>query len=67
MGGGIGWTAAIGGLVLAAVLLFAVIANRRRSRAAQRRTEEATRDLYARIDRDDHRQEQANEAGSRHR
>lgn len=50
---GIGLTAAIGGLVLAAVLLFAAIANRRRSKGAVRRTEDATAKLYRDIDRQD--------------
>jgi len=50
---GNGLIAAIGGIVLAAVLLYAVIMNRRRSRADERRTEEATKDLYARVDRED--------------
>lgn len=53
MNGGIGFTALIGGLLLAIVLLYAVIMNRRRSNADRRRTEEATRDLYARVDRQD--------------
>ena len=50
---GNGLIAAIGGIVLAAVLLYAVIMNRRRSRADEQRTEEATKDLYARVDRED--------------
>ena len=50
---GIGLTAAIGGFLLAAVLLYAVLANRRRSRADVQRTEAATKDLYARVDRED--------------
>ena len=50
---GNGLIAAIGGIVLAAVLLYAVIMNRRRSRADEWRTEEATKDLYARVDRED--------------
>ncbi len=50
---GIGTVAAIGGFLLALVLLYAVISNQRRSRADIRRTEEATKDLYARIDRQD--------------
>ncbi len=45
--------AAIGGLLLVAVLLFAMAMNRRRSRADRQRTEEATRDLYTKIDRQD--------------
>ncbi len=50
---GIGTIAAIGGFLLALVLLYAVISNRRRSSADVRRTEEATKDLYARVDRQD--------------
>ena len=50
---GIGIVAAIGGILLALVLLYAVIANKRRSRGDVRRTEEATKDLYARVDRQD--------------
>ena len=50
---GIGTIAAIGGLLLALVLLYVVISNSRRSRADVRRTEEATKDLYARVDRQD--------------
>ena len=50
---GIGIIAAIGGFLLALVLLYAVISNARRSRSERRRTEEATKDLYARVDRQD--------------
>ena len=50
---GIGTVAAIGGLLLAVVLLWAVLKNRQRTRADVRRTNEATRDLYARVDRED--------------
>ena len=50
---GIGTVAAIGGLILAVVLLWAVIKNRQRTAADVRRTNEATRDLYARTDRED--------------
>ncbi len=50
---GNGLIAAIGGIVLALVLLYAVLANRRRSRADVQRTEEATKDLYERVDRQD--------------
>jgi hypothetical protein len=53
MGGSIGLTAAIGGILLAIVLLYAVIRNSRRTDRDRRRTEEATRDLYARTDRQD--------------
>lgn len=48
-----GSVAAIGGLLLALAILYAVITNRRRSRNDVRRTEEATKDLYARVDRED--------------
>jgi len=48
-----GTVAAIGGIVLALVLLYAVMKNRQRSAADIQRTEEATKDLYARIDRQD--------------
>ena len=50
---GIGIVAAIGAILLAIVLLFAVIANKRRTKNDVRRTEEATKDLYARVDRQD--------------
>jgi len=50
---GIGTIAAIGGLLLALVLLYAVISNQRRSRADVRRTDEATKELYIDIDRED--------------
>ena len=49
----LGMVAAIGGFLLAAVILYGVITNRRRSNADRRRTEEATKDLYARVDRQD--------------
>ncbi|WP_294394773.1 hypothetical protein [uncultured Sphingomonas sp.] len=48
-----GTVAAIGGFLLAAAILYAVITNRRRSRADVRHTEQATKDLYDRIDRHD--------------
>ena len=51
--GGIGIVAAIGGILLAAVLVFGVVTNRRRSKAQRRRTETATADLYRSIDRED--------------
>jgi hypothetical protein len=53
MGGSLGLVAAIGGFLLAAVILFAVLRNQRRTPADVRRTEEATKDLYARTDRQD--------------
>ena len=53
MGGSIGLTAAIGGFLLLAVIIYAWLRNQRRSDADRRRTEEATKDLYARVDRQD--------------
>ena len=49
----LGMIAAIGGTLLVIVLVFAVIRNQRRSDADRRRTDEATRNLYARTDRED--------------
>jgi hypothetical protein len=48
-----GTVAAIGGVLLALAILYAVITNRRRSGADVQRTEEATKDLYERVDRQD--------------
>jgi hypothetical protein len=53
MSGSIGLTAAIGGILLAIVIIYAIIRNQRRTQADRRRTEEATKDLYARVDRQD--------------
>ena len=50
---GIGTVAAIGGILLALVLVYAVIAQRNRSRKAVAHTETATRDLYAKVDAED--------------
>jgi hypothetical protein len=50
---GIGLAAAIGGFVLAAVLLWAVLRNRQRTPADRQRTEEATRRLHQEVDRQD--------------
>ena len=50
---GIGTVAAIGGFLLAAVLLWAVYSNRKRTPADESRTDAATRKLYAEIDRED--------------
>ncbi|PZU11818.1 hypothetical protein [Sphingomonas sp.] len=50
---GIGTVAALGGLILAIVLLWAVIRNRTRTPADRRRTEDATRALNRSIDRQD--------------
>jgi hypothetical protein len=43
----------IGPILLAAVILWAVLANRNRSRAEKQHSEAATRDLYKTIDRED--------------
>ena len=53
MGGSIGLTAAIGGFLLLAVIIYAWARNRGRTNADRQRTEEATKDLYARVDRQD--------------
>ena len=53
MSGSIGLTAAIGGFLLLIVIIYAWLRNQRRSDADRRRTEEATKDLYARVDRQD--------------
>jgi hypothetical protein len=50
---GIGITAAFGGFLLAIVLLWAMLRNRKRSAADVRRTEEATRALHKEMDRQD--------------
>ena len=42
----------IGPILLGAVLLWAIF-NNRQTKAQERRTEQATRDLYAQQDRDD--------------
>ena len=47
MDGALGLTAFLGGLFLAAVLLFAMLRNKRRTPAQKARTEAGTRDLYA--------------------
>jgi len=49
----IGLMGIIGGLLLLSVLLFAAVTNRRRSRAAEQWTGQATHDLYKKIDRED--------------
>jgi hypothetical protein len=49
----LGWVAAIGGAVLAIAILYGLLRNRRRTDADRQRTEEATRTLYARSDRED--------------
>lgn len=43
----------VGPILLGAVLLWAVLTNRNRSRAAKDRAEQATHDLYKTIDRED--------------
>ncbi|WP_442678187.1 hypothetical protein ACSBM8_11665 [Sphingomonas sp. ASY06-1R] len=53
MGGGLGLVAAIGGVLLVIVLAYAILRNRQRSSADIRQTEQATKDLYARTDRQD--------------
>ena len=53
MSGSIGLTAAIGGFLLLAVIIYGWLRNRGRSDADRQRTEEATKDLYARVDRQD--------------
>jgi hypothetical protein len=50
---GIGIVAAIGGTLLALVLLWAMLRNRQRTPADRQRTEEATRALNRSIDRQD--------------
>jgi pilus assembly protein TadC len=49
----LGIVAAIGGVLLAIAIVYAIIRNRQRTYADRRRTEEATKDLYARVDRQD--------------
>jgi len=53
--GSLGWVALVGGLLIAAVLVWAVISNRRRSNADRRRTQDATHNLYKEMDREDQR------------
>jgi hypothetical protein len=43
----------LGPILLGAVILWAVLANRNRSRSEKQQSENATRDLYKSIDRDD--------------
>jgi hypothetical protein len=49
----LGVVAAIGGAVLAIAILYGLFRNQRRTDADRQRTEEATRNLYARSDRED--------------
>jgi len=44
---------AAAGFLFVAVLLYATVMNRRRSSSDEQRSEEATKDLYARIDREE--------------
>jgi hypothetical protein len=50
---GIGTVAAIGGFLLAAVLLYAVLMQRKRTSRGVARTEQATHDLYKQVDAQD--------------
>ena len=50
---GIGTVAAIGGIILAVVLLWAMLRNKQRTPQDVRRTEEATRQLHKDMDRQD--------------
>ena len=49
----LGMVAAIGGVILAIAILYGLFRNQRRTEADRRQTEEATRTLYARSDRED--------------
>ena len=53
LGGSLGLTAAIGGVLLVIVFVYAIMRNRQRSAGDIRHTEQATKDLYARTDRQD--------------
>ena len=53
MGGSLGLTAAIGGVLLVIVFVYAIMRNRQRTPREEARTEQATKDLYARTDRQD--------------
>jgi hypothetical protein len=52
---GTGWILIdiVGPLLLAAILIWAIVSNRRRSRKERERSEEATRELYQKIDREE--------------
>ena len=50
---GIGTVAAIGGIILALVLIYAVVMQRKRSARDVAHTERATRDLYKQVDEQD--------------
>ncbi len=47
----------IGPIILGAAIIFAIVNNRKRSASDIRRTEAATRELYAQSDREDKAQE----------
>ncbi len=53
MGGSLGLVSAIGGVLIVIVLAYAILRNRQRSPGDEARTEQATKDLYARTDRQD--------------
>jgi len=53
VGGSIGLSAAIGGFLLLAIIIYGVMRNRARTRSDVNRTEQATHDLYARTDAQD--------------
>jgi hypothetical protein len=53
IGGSLGLVAAIGGVLIVIVLVYAILRNRQRTPREEARTEQATKDLYARTDRQD--------------
>ncbi len=53
MGGSLGLVSAIGGVLIVLALVYAIMRTRSRSSGEEARTEQATRDLYARTDRQD--------------
>ena len=53
IGGSLGLTAAIGGILLVIVFVYAIMRNRQRTPRDEARTEQATKDLYAQTDRED--------------
>jgi hypothetical protein len=59
---GTGWAALIGGFLLAAVMLWAVIRNRQTSARLKERSERGAQDLYDSIGRQEQRQEQQQDA-----
>jgi heme oxygenase len=48
-----GIVAIVGGALLGAALLFGIITNKRRSAAEKERTQQATKELYKTVDRED--------------